>query len=449
MADALDAQKKRKEQDETDAAWKMEQDELFQRYSGGPGQGGDTGVQQMQAGMQQQPQQQIGTGQVETRPIGPAGGIRVAGAQPAAAQPEQAQPRRLQLNSIPDIMDFATESAKINLKYGKSTPNDLMKLAQIKKTFEDEGMQDAVGLLQAGDYQGAVQAYNSAGRGQGTLKGEPQQGVFNFNGKEIPTVTATVVDSNDNETTINTAQWMAAKIGLDKQFDLMLKKEMADEKKRHNQAMEGVYSTRVARMGGAGAGGGGTSTRGTGTYGAQYKYLTEIEGLTHDEAVEEIKSQQQRKTGEKPLTLAQRAQMEKRLSNIMEEGSGSPLPEAAEEANFLAESLGKDARWGEEKVPAVPGKKILGFETGFGARPESTKVVKHPVSAGIWGRENDGSTVPSPAPSHTRGQALLGLRREPAQGRHQPKEGKVYNVTRRDGTKWRAKRMNGQWVPIQ
>jgi hypothetical protein len=152
-------------------------------------------------------------------------------------------------NSLADAIDFASEGARINLKYGKSSPSDFVNLMKIKHTLQKENMEEAVGRLHGGDFQGALSAYNDAGDDRVEYKGAPQQGVFEFAGQKIPTVIATLVDKNGQERTINTAQIMASKIGLDKTLDALYKNMQLTEQGRHNRTMEGVARTRAENSG--------------------------------------------------------------------------------------------------------------------------------------------------------------------------------------------------------
>ena len=238
-----------KKEAEIEDAWREEQKALTDRYF-------STQVdQQPQVGDQQQGQQQ--PGQIapqpqaeggETKPVQQVNSIGPEGGQ-------QAQARKPTFNSMADAINFATEGAKINMKYGKSSPADFVNLMKIKHTLQKENMEEAIGRLHGGDFQRALSAYNESGDDRVEYKGAPQQGVFDFAGQKIPTVIATVVDKNGQERTINTAQIMASKIGLDKTIDLLHKDIQAKEQSRHNTAMEGVARDRVAKTG-VGSGGG-------------------------------------------------------------------------------------------------------------------------------------------------------------------------------------------------
>ena len=232
-----------KKEAELEDAWRKEQKALTDRYF-------STQVETPQDGTfqdQQQPGQVAPQSQVEGGETNQVQQQVQGGG--SSGEGQQAQARKPAFNSMADAINFATEGAKINMKYGKSSPADFVNLMKIKQTLQKENMEEAIGRLHGGDFQGALSAYNESGDDRVEYKGAPQQGVFVFAGQKIPTVIATVVDKNGQERTINTAQIMASKIGLDKTIDLLHKDMQLKEHNRHNTTMEGVARDRASKVG--------------------------------------------------------------------------------------------------------------------------------------------------------------------------------------------------------
>lgn len=243
-----------KKEAELEDAWRAEQKALTDRYF-------STQVETPQDGTfqdQQQPGQVAPQSQVEGGETNQVQQQVHGGG--SSGEGQQAQVRKPAFNSMADAINFATEGAKINMKYGKSSPADFVNLMKIKQTLQKENMEEAIGRLHGGDFQGALTAYNESGDDRVEYKGAPQQGVFEFAGQKIPTVIATVVDKNGQERTINTAQIMASKIGLDKTLDAIyknmnhadtigLQRDQLREQRRHNIATEGIAADRARAAG--------------------------------------------------------------------------------------------------------------------------------------------------------------------------------------------------------
>ena len=237
-------------------AWKKETEELYKRFS--------------QAAQPQQQAEQQPAGQVDPQQQQQAAPTSTA-AQPQQATGEQPsgqqQPQKLgppkEFGSVADAMDFAVASSQINMKYGKASPMDLVKLKMMSDQFEREGMDTAIGLLHGGDVQGALKAYNQSGRDRVTFKGEPVQGTYEYAGQKIPTMIATVVGADGRERQVNTAQIMTSKMGVEKQLNALMDFAKFDatighqndtlvEQRRHNIATEGIASERVKNVGAGG-----------------------------------------------------------------------------------------------------------------------------------------------------------------------------------------------------
>lgn len=235
-------------------AWKKETEDLYKRFS--------------QAARPQQQAEQQPTGQVDQQQLAAPTSTAAqpqqdTGAQPSGQQQAQKPGPPKEFGSVADAMDFAVESSKINMKYGKASPMDLVKLKMMSDQFEREGMDTAIGLLHGGDVQGALKAYNQSGRDRVTFKGEPVQGTYEYAGQKIPTMIATVVGSDGKERQVNTAQIMTSKMGVEKQLNALMdlakmnaaighQNDTLNEQRRHNIATEGISSERVKNVGAGG-----------------------------------------------------------------------------------------------------------------------------------------------------------------------------------------------------
>lgn len=175
------------------------------------------------------------------------------------AKPEQqAQPEAPRPPGLLDVMNHADRLAAIDLKYGKINGEGMMKLALARKQLADEGVDEAVMRFQQGDAAGGLEAFNSAGKYVGAkIVGTPQRGEFDFNGTKVPTTIVTIAMPDGRTETINTAQYGAARIKMEKRIDLAREAANAErtakhqgdvlsETKRHNIASEGIDSQKAA-----------------------------------------------------------------------------------------------------------------------------------------------------------------------------------------------------------
>jgi hypothetical protein len=302
-------------------AWKKETEDLYKRFS--------------QAAQPQQQAEQQPTGQVDQQQQQPAAPTSPAAQPQQATEQQQAQkpvPPK-EFGSVADAMDFAVESSKINMKYGKASPMDLVKLKMMSDQFEREGMDTAIGLLHGGDVQGALRAYNQSGRDRVTFKGEPVQGTYEYAGQKIPTMIATVVGADGRERQVNTAQIMTSKMGVEKQLNALMdfakfdatvdhQNDTLNEQRRHNIATEGIASMSKEDR--------------RGTVGKDYDDLAGIYGP--EQAAQMVGG----KYGKKEVTDYQRIQALDKIQGIIDIDGGVNDKNVAQ-VNAMLRSIGEPA----------------------------------------------------------------------------------------------------------
>ena len=293
-----------------------------------------------------------GTATAQPQVDGKQEGENAPAGQNADSGNQQQPPPRIFNGSLADAMDYATESAKIRMKYGKADPSDMVNMIRLKRAAEAEGDADAIGLLHVGDVEGALNAYNSTGNEKVQLKGAPQQGVYKFAGQELPTVIATVVTPDGKERTINTAQYMTSKIGMDRQLDMLMKNldsqrdseyknAVLDETRRSNIVKEGLM-----KMGSRG------DTRGT--VGKDFDDLAAIYGP------DQAKAMIGDKYGKKEISDYQRVQALDKVQSIIDSNGGVVDERNAAQVNAMLRSIGEP---GYERVIDHPEKKGIISDT--------------------------------------------------------------------------------------
>lgn len=167
--------------------------------------------------------------------------------QAANGLPSQAQAKKpATVESINDILDNLVGRARIDMKYGKADAASILQLHQAKQKLEEEGVNHAVGLIQAGDIQGGIDDFNKSGKYSGVklIGSKPiKDKVYgnDFDGYEV-----TVEHPDGRHETINTISYMKQRVGMDKLLEYANKTATLKETERHNKASEKNDSLKLA-----------------------------------------------------------------------------------------------------------------------------------------------------------------------------------------------------------
>lgn len=142
------------------------------------------------------------------------------------------------LDSINDILDDLMGRARIDMKYGKADAASVLQLHQVKKKLEDEGVDHAIGLMQAGDIEGGLNDFNSVGKYSGVKLVGSKPIKDKIYGNDFDGYEVTVEHPDGRQETINTVSYMKQRVGMDKLLDHAHKTATLKETERHNKASE-------------------------------------------------------------------------------------------------------------------------------------------------------------------------------------------------------------------
>lgn len=163
-------------------------------------------------------------GPADTAAAAPAAAPR--GAEMAAGLPVDVKTNPTKVdarNDLNHMLNFAIDSAKIDLKRGKADGAGLATLIKTAQTIKNEGMDRAVSLMAQGRFQEAQDLYNSAG-GHGDMQiVSSQDGFIKVAGQQIPTKIVTMRAADGSTRTVNTAEFQQQGMKIAEQLDAVLK----------------------------------------------------------------------------------------------------------------------------------------------------------------------------------------------------------------------------------
>jgi len=160
----------------------------------------------------------------------PAATAPAAGIAAPTAAPKQAP-------GFNDFADFTMRRAMIDARHGKTDGAGLINLYNGIKSLQQEGFVNALNLMDAGSVEEGFTAFNSAGKVKKELV-SAKDGVYNFQGTQIPTKLITYKNADGSLSTLNTAQARIQLMSMDKIMTAAFKGGEQAETKRHNIATE-------------------------------------------------------------------------------------------------------------------------------------------------------------------------------------------------------------------
>lgn len=161
-----------------------------------------------------------------------------SGIAPAPMQAPVQAKKPVMVDTINDTLDYLMNRARIDMKYGKADAASVLQLHQVKKKLEDEGVDHAIGLMQAGDFEGGLNDFNSVGKYSGVKLVETKPVKAKIGESEIDGYEVTVEHPDGRQETINTVSYMKQRVGIDKLLDHAHKSATLKETERHNKATE-------------------------------------------------------------------------------------------------------------------------------------------------------------------------------------------------------------------
>lgn len=169
----------------------------------------------------------------------PAEAAAPSGAQVAASNPVAVSTNPSMIdkrNNINHLLDFALDSAKIDIKRGKAGGEGLATLIKTVQTVKDQGLDRAIALMDQGMFQEGQDAYNNAGGH--TMRIISKQDSFIKVGKQqLPTTIVTMQAEDGSIRTVNTKQFLMQGMKAAEQLDAILKGEQIEATKEHYAGM--------------------------------------------------------------------------------------------------------------------------------------------------------------------------------------------------------------------
>lgn len=169
-------------------------------------------------------------------PPTPVPGVRLAA--DGVDTPVQTRPTRVDPSQdMNKTLNFALESAKLDVQYGKKDGAGLITLAKTVDSMKREGMDQAIKLLGQGRYQEAQDLFNSQGDHTGVTVISAKDSTFNVGKTAIPTKIVTLRKEDGTTRTINTAEAQYQMIDMAKQIEVAQKDRTADITEKHYDAV--------------------------------------------------------------------------------------------------------------------------------------------------------------------------------------------------------------------
>jgi hypothetical protein len=151
-----------------------------------------------------------------TAPAQPAVKLAADGVEtPVQTRPTKVDPSQ----DMNKTLNFALESAKLDVQYGKKDGAGLITLARTVESMKREGMDQAIKLLGQGRYQEAQDLFNSQGDHTGVTVVSSKDSTFNIGKTAVPTKIVTLRKEDGTTRTINTAEAQYQMIDMAKQID--------------------------------------------------------------------------------------------------------------------------------------------------------------------------------------------------------------------------------------
>lgn len=175
-------------------------------------------------------------------PVQPAAGRGLP--QPGATSPGAAQAglpvQPNQMRSMNQSLDYLMRRAEIDMQAPDGKGDGVINLHRLQETNRKEGLTKAIQMLQNGDNEGAMRAYNETGESKGWQVQSATDGVFKHGGAEIPTKMVTVKNADGTVRTINTAQAMIQTQKIDELITQAQKGVEIDDKRTDALAGRGI-----------------------------------------------------------------------------------------------------------------------------------------------------------------------------------------------------------------
>lgn len=137
------------------------------------------------------------------------------------------------------MLDFALESAKLDVKHGKMDGAGILSIVKATETLKREGMDRATALMGQGRFQEAQDIMNSQGDHVGITIVSSKDATFKIGKTEVPTKIVTMRKEDGSTSTVNTAQAQYQMMGMEKQIDALQKDRTTDITEKHYAAVLG------------------------------------------------------------------------------------------------------------------------------------------------------------------------------------------------------------------
>jgi hypothetical protein len=165
------------------------------------------------------------------------GAADAAPAATAAAAPAPARPAGLpKARSFNDVLGMQTELLRNKAARGTLSAKDYAQGMSMLNAMRDEGVNEALKRISAGDYEGGMDAFNSVGQHGNARIVKGEAGTTKINGQDVPTHNLVIANPDGSRTTIDSALAQFQLMDLNTQLAHMDRSRQMNSQEKYQNA---------------------------------------------------------------------------------------------------------------------------------------------------------------------------------------------------------------------